>query len=138
MCGSPDQLRKDSYDHCGVAVQSSCEDILHFILSSQFVSLNFEEEELFHVCRGSGMGQILSGDVADVCFYNLCERYACNVETMHRHNIWLYARYRDDILIIYSTKFESPTPFEFVKSLKDMAAPVYKVNLDEVSSSRCS
>ena len=137
MCGSPTQLCEDSFDHCCDEVRHACESILFEILSSQFVSLNYDIEEFYKVEQGSGMGQVLSGDIAEAKFHSLCERsHACNTQTMHAHSVWLYARYRDDILIVYTTKYVSPSPFEFVAKLKSLAAPVYKVNLDVVSSDR--
>ena len=49
------------------------------------------------------MGQILSGDLADGKLWDLCEKGFADLPAIRSHHaIHMYARYRDDICIVYS------------------------------------
>ena len=50
---------------------------------------------------GTGMGQIQSGDLSDMCLYNIAEKgWASLNRVKNRHGIACYIRYRDDIIIL--------------------------------------
>ena len=135
MRGSPAQLSSGLFEHLGTKTKRVCQDMIHHILSSQYVSL--DNDEVFHVTQGSGMGQIISGDVADVKFYNLVEKsFASSQIIQQQNNVWLYARYRDDIFIVYSSRSGDRDPYTFVKTIKEYASPVYVVKLEEVSKTK--
>ena len=75
---------------------------MQFVYSQQL-------QKLYRVNQGSGMGQVLSRDVADGVFFSLCEDgHASRPIVKENSCIHLYVRYRDDILVCFSGMLKVP------------------------------
>ena len=114
------------------------ETIMH-ILESQYVRDDVSGR-VFSVGSGSGMGQILSGDVSDLVCWDLCEAgWASRADIQAAYGVHLYVRYRDDILIIYSRQeaaiSESTGLSGFIRGMKERAGSVYEIELESVAPS---
>ena len=73
MEGYPEQLVKNAYDFIDDRVLRNClGKLLVAVLGNQFVKL--ENGECYQVAKGSGMGQVVSGEAADKKLYVLAER----------------------------------------------------------------
>ena len=60
-------------------------------------------EYLLRVVRGSGMGHLHSGCIADCSFFALGEReFAARSQVLQSFGVKRYYRYRDDVLMICS------------------------------------
>ena len=91
------------------------------------------EGVLYLSMLGSGQGQILSGDLSDNTFYELCEKtFAAQASFQQLHGVHFYARYRDDICIV-------ATPgtgiISFVNRMRYLCSHVYQLECECVSSS---
>ena len=128
MQGSASALTEGLFRHVqDTSQRQSLEECLNLILSSQYIRADFVEA-VYSVCSGSGMGKILSGDVADLKFYDLAESdWADDARIRAKHKIWLYTRYRDDIFIMYSDSVGPGNCETFVQGIIDKAAQIYKV-----------
>ncbi len=81
------------------------------------------------------MGQVISGDLADLIFWLLAElHYAEREYIQSQHNILLYTRYRDDILVIFSREPDGGH-LDFMRELRSRASDVYEIKLDGISRS---
>ena len=69
-----------------------------FLLQAQFVHVKHTNQTL-RVIKGTGMGLPHSGAVAETAFYSAGE--AELLQSRHLHGISLYARFKDDVIIIY-------------------------------------
>ena len=75
------------------------------------------------------MGLVHSGDVMDMCYFYLCERWACCSLVAERYGIMYYARFRDDILIV-SDKESFKTLWHHTKRL----AGFFELKVEKVDS----
>lgn len=74
--------------------------LLEHLMTNQYVRTRFMQST-WKVMQGSGMGLRHSGECADSFFYALCERpLLLNPAFTQQHNIELYIRFRDDMLIV--------------------------------------
>ena len=94
MHGQPEQLVSGLFSHvypdCLAKAYTNC--LLH-ILKCQVVNDGFNKA-IHRVVCGSGMGQVVSGDIADLKLSDLCElNWAANLAVQNTHKVHLYARY---------------------------------------------
>ena len=79
-------------------------DYLEFLLASQYVTTEgycdgTGHKKVFSVVKGSGMGLIMSGDIADLALHHTLEKDF--VFSPHENvEVVSYLRYKDDILMI--------------------------------------
>ncbi len=96
---------KDLIECCSNEIEDSSlknafRDIASFIVSNQFISLK-DCEKIHKVKIGTGMGLVCSGEMSDLCFYSLSEKHwSTDRKVMDDHEIYLYVRFKDDILMI--------------------------------------
>ena len=103
------------------------------ILQNQLLRIPSIDDEIFHVKVGSGMGMTFSGDVSDAAFYWMAERdFVLQPATRQRYCIYLYVRYKDDILTILGGTRE--TRAEFVRVFRSKT-DFFKLKVDSFSSS---
>lgn len=100
MCGRARDFANLSFTHLDVDRQQAFVALTTFILERQFVHVGLTGTT-HKVLVGSGMGQICSGDLADMTFFNLCEKsWAATKAACQCFGIVWYGRYRDDILML--------------------------------------
>jgi hypothetical protein len=75
-------------------------DCILAVLTDQYVE--FVPDSHLQVMEGSGMGMRHSGAVSDAVFADLVERRLLSDDMVRKHGIQLFARYRDDILVVLS------------------------------------
>ena len=67
-------------------------------------------DRIWKVCKGSGMGLLHSGDLADLAYYNRAERnWATCPVTMKMYGIAKIWSFRDDILVLASERLKTHT-----------------------------
>ena len=70
--------------------------MLKAILHNQYIGVAGDKSTWRTVC-GSGMGLICSGDISDLCFYDMCEKdFALTESVQSQYDISMYCRYKDD------------------------------------------
>ena len=101
------------------------------ILTHQYVFCRSTDKH-FRVNTGSGMGQILSGDLADLNLFQMIEASFANLSFIRKaHHIHMYCRYRDDILIMYA-KTQDEKASQFIRKVIASAKSVYKLSCESV------
>jgi hypothetical protein len=103
-------------------------DCTLFVLSTQFVAWDYQDDVHFQVMEGSGMGERHSGAVSDLAFYMLCE--AEILEKRDPLGILLYSRFKDDILVVVKDPQSCPG---VTSALVDGASSVYRVERETFS-----
>jgi len=103
-------------------------DVIYFLLYYQFLE-DQGSGKLFQVEVGSGMGAPHSGSVSDLAFMVLAESNIQNCGVPDQ-GIDLYARFRDDILIIAKNP---PCARRFVRGLEQAASSQYCIEVETVS-----
>ena len=75
MSGRHDNLANMSAKHVfGKRRQKSFRETVLWLLDNQFVQLSPDDLFVYKVLQGSGMGLESSGDISDVCFFELVEK----------------------------------------------------------------
>jgi len=103
--------------------------VLSFILHYQFVH-DTDADKYYQVLEGTGMGARHSGALADYVFYRLVERDFVGTDAANNMGIQLYARFRDDILVILTTHRYGLVVYEHITS---KASQCYVVERDSFS-----
>jgi hypothetical protein len=106
---------------------------LEHLLQNQYVR-NDLDGSLYAVALGSGQGQVASGDISDVTFYRLVEDGLVSDSILAQHGIEMYARYRDDIIILAR---QANSVRQFVALMKGRAKALYNIKCESVSSHSC-
>ena len=78
------------------------------------------------------MGLIHSGDVADVCLANSMESWATDLRVKWQHRVWVYMRFKYDILIVYTCRDLLAQFFDGMCSRADY----FRLVFDDVESVR--
>lgn len=114
-------------------------ELIFQMLASQRVELPIDYQnkvESYTVNIGSGMGLHASGAISEKVFLELVEKpFAIKPSIQEEYGIMLYARYRDDILII-ADRDKNYRWWMFGREIMRRAAPIYKVSLDEIKSNQ--
>jgi len=143
MNGSHEEL--SFFAACGIAdrlQRKAFQELVLFLLTHQYVRFytsKYDTEAefaLFQVEQGSGMGSNISGDISDMCLYNVAEKDLVVDVLLNRYGIAKYMRYRDDVFIIAINRpiFSKFSSHAFIAKLVKAAARVYKILLEAVST----
>ena len=101
MSGNKDDLIADALERFEGVDGKLMKEALHLLLEEQWIMSNEFPEQIWKVCKESGMGLLHSGDLADLAYYHRAERgwAACSVimEAYGIVKIWML---RDDILVL--------------------------------------
>jgi len=130
MTGTHSQLSDKSVQLLAHEDRKSYSRAILFALENQFLECKHVPAATWQCINGSGMGMNCSGEISDATFYILCEqRWACSRRVQQHHQIYLYKRFEDDILIISG----SPRLFgAYLNEMKRRARP-YRLQMDEYS-----
>ena len=79
--------------------------------------------------QGNGIGQVVSAETADLCLFYRAEESRITPVNLAAHHIHLYARYRDDILIVADADHRQLLQ-SFISSFTRAASPTYKVAIE--------
>ena len=135
MSGSTSEMTSNAFRHCSPEVKSAASAVLEHILLTQVVKCD-QTGATYAVCKGSGMGSVVSGDVSDLDFYWLVE-YDLDEPLLKSNGILLYARYRDDILCICLTRMLVRS-MSFINQLVRRASPVYVLEVEPLQHFSCN
>jgi len=102
--GSFQQLSQATAAHFEGDTKKAVGHIMDFLLNNQYVSSKEFPDRLWQCQRGTGIGLCHSGEVADLCFYNLVEKPIFN-HGLSMFGISGWWRYRDDTLILHDSSF---------------------------------
>jgi hypothetical protein len=130
LSGDHSELARRSASLVDKPVSVWLESCLEWLLGFQFVDFDAAGGTHLQVTLGSGMGMRHSGSVSDASFLELVELQLLTANSRTQHGIELYARYRDDILVVLSDP-QCCSPF--VKQLVSLAAPLYVVERESFS-----
>ena len=109
--------------------EAGCE-MLRCILFNQFIGIPGYDDTWCTV-QGSGMGLIPSGDVSDLCFYDMVVKYLLEPSTISDYSISMYARYKDDaILALGGSRSTRLRLFNLIKS----KSRFFRLNFESISS----
>jgi hypothetical protein len=105
LCGSPQELSIEACKNIfPVAKRNLCRRALIFLLERQIVVNPFasdDQDSVYQVSYGSGMGLTHSGETADAALANCMEHGLINSpDALHVHGLVAYYRFKDDILMI--------------------------------------
>ena len=108
--GSPDELSRNGFRHLeDINQREACTATVKELLWHQYVHSSVVGRS-FLVQTGSGQGRVLSSDLADKNFFHLAEEGHVTDSNLENCNIYFYGRYRDDILIVFTS--EAPSVVE--------------------------
>ena len=129
--GSPSTHKMHAFNHVNdTTLRNILKESLLDLLSNQVVVF---EGRQYLVTKGSGQGQIISGELSDTTFYQLVEKnFACVSEVQLEYGIEFYGRYRDDILLITSGSSGDHLQ-QFVRKMKLLINNVYPLTCEKVS-----
>ena len=142
LSGTQQQLTKDVMElwrddsTCGSRKREVIKTVLEVLLLHQYVTMDdinkipFQELEIFAVIIGTGMGLPQSGDIADGAFYIRCERASAGPESLLRHHIPVWLRFRDDILLAYE---DFQLMVQFFQGLK-ASGDYFNMEIEQISS----
>ena len=83
---------------------------MYLLLGDQWIMSNEVPDLIWQVCRGSGMGLLHPGDLADVAYYNGAEGgWAACPAIMEMCGIVKIWRFREDVLVLASERLKSHT-----------------------------
>lgn len=104
----------------------------------QFVSSEVVDKT-FCAVRGSGQGRVLNSDLADKHFYHLAEENFVVPERLDAAGVHLYARYRDDVLLVvsysHSERMITSKAGTFIMELRRRANATYDFTVEASNSS---
>ena len=107
-------------------------ELLLAILRSQYITVPGQGDKSWRVTEGAGMGMSVAGDVADLAFYAAAERRLMLIASIRRqHDVKLYARFKDDGLIVL--KRNRVSNFDLFSLFKEKAS-FFKLTCDSISS----
>lgn len=107
MSGSPDELLTPILESLPTSstqelrYRNLLKEVAEFLLENQYISSRvLGDDRVYLVTRGTGMGLIHSGELADVSLYLKAERpWATDAQVMERHYVNTLFRFKDDILV---------------------------------------
>ena len=116
----------------GRAHLSLIRDVTQFLVFNQYVRgrrhVSTQDEGAYRVVRGSGMGLVHSGDLADLSFLELVDLWLLAPHTIDNLGIKLYLRFRDDGLVVLK-----PSGVEALKTEVKRRARFYEVKVEDES-----
>jgi len=75
--------------------------VVEFLVYHQFVhGRHHDDPGSYRVVKGSGMGLLHSGDLADLCYDFLVDEWIMRVSTTRAFGIKAYCRFKDDSIVI--------------------------------------
>lgn len=98
-------------------IRAAAVEMLWLVLSCQFVRRG---NDIYRVQVGTGMGQIHSGNLADVAFWQIVEKHI----VWSDFNVLCYLRFRDDVLVVTEATCQADIFYEL---LQKRARPNWKV-----------
>lgn len=126
----------DIVDRCSGYVEPSVETkfrkLVMFILQTQFVTVDGRPGRAYRVDRGTGMGLSFSGDLSNLTFHDLVEKWATSAQVRADHRIWYYGRYMDDGLIIADADPARYGPF--LDGIRSRASSCFEVVFETPTS----
>ena len=133
MSGDHSLLVDQSSSILEVKNRSDFRLLLSSILGNQFIRFP-DSPQVLKVCKGSGMGMICSGEVADATLYALVEkRFTLLPRVRRKYGILNYYRFNDDGIVIFDGKVSSDARFEFFFAFRDLSKPS-SINVHSFSS----
>ena len=141
--GSHSELAETSTGIVHESVRSAFNLMVHLLLREQFIAASHDVvsgsqgvetfNKLFRVVRGSGIGLAMSKDISDACFFAGVEKLTvCRDVIKRAFNIVFYARFADDILIIFNNS-TADERLRFMQLFK-RTSKVYPLVTETVSS----
>ena len=101
LCGRFRLLAETAANAASEGREEACmEAVVYFLLDNQFVESKLIPGKLWKATKGTGIGLLMSGELADWCFWWLLERRCMRSEFLAHHGIVRWWRYRDDILLM--------------------------------------
>ena len=90
--------------------------ILQVILQNQFLT-DQALSGVWQVVKGTGMRLVCSGEIADVCFWKMCEaEFLCKATVKEKYQIAGFWRFKDDIIV--GIAGDSTSRLHFAKELR--------------------
>ena len=127
LSGSHDELTADVVKLLPERDRRPTEVLLKTLLTTQHVSHYGDDEHLWRVRRGTGMGLLCSSDVADAALYSRMERnFFDNEEVKRKLGIVMYARYRDDGVVAT----DKPWLIDKIISMMNVKAGYFKLEYE--------
>ena len=119
----------DADDDAGLDRRSAFREAIHFVLGSQFLSLEGDDaEEVYQIIIGSGMGMLSSDELSNFLFYKMVEEWCLDQNTRDEYGILLYLRFKDDIFIAFEGDEAKPFLFEMKRR-----SSFFKLKVDSFS-----
>ncbi len=101
-----------------------------WLLKEQYVCISEQDQRLWKVARGNGMGLKHSSYIADLTFATLGDEWACSKAAKQAFGISCIKRFRDDLLVI-SSKPEKM--YYFFKRLRARVGSAFTLEIPGVS-----
>lgn len=131
LSGSSTQVIQDSSMVVAPEFREFYRILAKFILDNQYIEIKSEEDRLWRVVRGAGMGMLFAGEISDAALYHKLERFILASDVQEARGIHLYARYRDDMLLLVSATAESKQ--QLLRIMQERA-DYYKLELESDSA----
>ena len=97
----------------------------------QLVATPLLPGRVWRVAKGSGIGQPMSGELSDLCYYNSIE--AKFLHCLEKWGVRCWFRYRDDIFAVMDG--DRPTRRRFFHYLRSISCSLYPYKLESVGKS---
>ena len=103
---------------------------------SQYVTCD-DLKTIFQVSSGAGMGMLASGHVDDAVFYYMVEApFALAVSTPEKYGLFFYARFKDDIFLVFDAKQGIERMRDFITEFRRRSGP-FIIKMESVSRHGC-
>lgn len=110
------------------AVREAGRNMLRTVLYNQYISIPGHDGTWCTV-QGSGMGLIPSGDISDLCFYHMVDKFLLQPSSISEYNISLFARYKDDAILTLGGS--SPSRLRLYSRMKSLAR-FFKIKIESI------
>ena len=135
MSGSHEDLVTYSSLCVDQEVRSDYTILSKAILASQYVSCS--GKDIYRVKSGAGMGMLAPGHVADSAFYSMVEApFVLTTSTRRKFGLFFYARFKDDIFIIFDASSGVEKMRDFVCEFRKRSGP-FILKMESVSRHGC-
>ena len=103
------------------AKRKALTDVLEILFTGQYV-VDRVNQAHDRVLEGSGQGQTVSGDLADISFYNEIERKTALLQNVRAEcGVLFYGRYRDNLILVCTDEF---AVIKFLRRLRSVGSPI--------------
>jgi len=131
MSGTHQIITSSTSSQVDIRFREVYKALLSWLLKNQYIQVHNVPNAVWRVLCGTGMGSLMSGELADVCFFILAEASFVLLDNTHRvYGLDLWVRFKDDCFLIMSGSSDQRK--WFFRRLK-RASSCYKLEVNKLA-----